>query len=342
MTNNQNIYSIRLKNALNIELGKVFDNNGKMKVEKAHFIEACPVCKSRECNVEFVKDNFIHKKCSICEFIFIDPRLNEKASFDFYNSQVNEIYNETKFHEENYSISFDDTFNLNNYELIKEIILETKGKNFLEIGPGRGAVIKQANLDKFNVYAVELNKLLIEKIKPYCTKLFDEDIINIDFEGVLFDVIYFRDVMEHIPEPIPFLNKISSLLKPGGVLLIDTHNINSFINLITREYHTVIFGFEHPVHWSEKTLVKAGESVGLKHLKSEFTEIDFSIYNVLNYILNPSFTFINPPKNKRNIFLKFLLLLFKLPIIRKIDYHLSKFISLKMRRGSKMQVFFTK
>jgi 2-polyprenyl-3-methyl-5-hydroxy-6-metoxy-1,4-benzoquinol methylase len=337
-------YAERFNQALQKEHNKVFDDSGKLKDDIAEYINICPVCASEASTVYTVKDGFIHKKCDSCSFIYVSPRLNEEATHAFYNSSVNEVYNETKFHDPNEVLSLDDQDNLANYKIIDSRVPHKTGKKLLEIGPGKGTFLRKAHQDGFEVHAIELNKTLIEQHRPFCKEIYEEDLLSLNLQNHFFDVIYFRDVMEHIPDVIPFLTRIREILKPGGLVVIDTHNIDSFVNQIAGKYHTVLFAFEHPVHWSPKTLETAGKIAGLKMEKVFFGDRDFTIQRALNYHLTPSFTYIFPPRI--NPLKRFILLVatnfLALPLVRDADKALSKKLALSLNKGAKMQMLLTK
>lgn len=167
---------------------------------------------------------------------------------------------------------------------------------------------------------------------------------KLEIDENTYDVIYCRDVIEHIPNPKVFLQTICKILKKGGILFIDTHNIDALVYKLTKEYHTVIFGFEHPLHWSPKTLTNACESVGLTHVDTHFQEIDLSLYRVLNYYNYPSFTYINPPTRSRIItkVMLFMQRLLSRKYIATLNNMLTKRIQKSTKFGSKMKVVFTK
>jgi 2-polyprenyl-3-methyl-5-hydroxy-6-metoxy-1,4-benzoquinol methylase len=338
-----NTYSDRLSKALKVEHSKIFENDGSLKHVFSENIYCCPVCENHNSKVYCIKDMFVHRQCKNCNFVYLNPRLNHAATVAFYNSEVNEIYNEMKFHNLENSSS-DDAQNLQNYQLLKNHILNVKGKKLLEIGPGKGTFLARAANDGFEVYAIELNILLIELLRKITDNIYNKDILELDLPNDYFDVIYFRDVMEHIPDVSSFLNKVRKVLKPGGIVFIDTHNIDSLINRATRQYHTVIFAFEHPVHWSPKTLALAGERAGLTPQKVYFTYSDFSLSRIIHYYLVPSFTYIYPPQ--RSKFSKFILSkilrIIELRPVQYLDILISKFLARITKKGAKMQFFFIK
>jgi 2-polyprenyl-3-methyl-5-hydroxy-6-metoxy-1,4-benzoquinol methylase len=338
------IYDERLANALRKELEKVMDiAKGELYPAVAEILNRCPVCDNESYSIYCIKDNFVHKKCSNCELVYLDPRLNQEATVAFYNSDVNEIYNEEKFHgiDEN---APDNLENLKNYELLKKNISDVKGKRLLEIGPGKGTFLAKAASDGFEVEAIELNKLLIENLKKITDKIYTQDLLDLNLPENYYDVIYFRDVMEHIPNMMPFLKKVASILKPGGIVFIDTHNIDSLINRATKKFHTVIFAFEHPAHWSPKTLSFAGRKAGLELKQVYFDYINLSLGRIIHHHLVPSFTYIYPAKRSglTTFILTKMLRVLDMKPIAKIDRYLSKAIAKLTKKGAKMQVLFTK
>jgi 2-polyprenyl-3-methyl-5-hydroxy-6-metoxy-1,4-benzoquinol methylase len=339
-----NDYKKRLSLALQEEHQSLLDlSTNEFKQSSIEVLDECPVCQTNSSTVYCVKDQFVHKRCSLCGLVYLDPKLSREATLRFYNSHVNEIYNEEKFHKRD-SFSPDDLENYNNYQLVLQNAAPVQNKRLLEIGPGKGTFLAKAVNDGFEAHAVELNEKLIENLKKITPYVYSDDIQNIEMANDFFDVIYFRDVMEHIDSAIPFLNTIKKILKPGGTLIIDTHNINSIVNSMTKEFHTVIFPFEHPVHWSPKSLTYACEKVGLTLKSKHFDHKHQSFAEIVTYIINPSFTYIYPPKRSSISFLIYRILnrLLQVPIIKGIDGVVSVMLSKLLGRGSKMQMIFTK
>ncbi len=336
-------YDARYKKALIKEHSKIFDSNKSIIESAVEKLNECPVCKNKQYKIYCVKDLFVHKKCTNCGLVYLDPKLSREATLAFYNSEVNEIYNEKKFHQlvEN---APDDLENYSNYKIIKKYISDIKGKRLLEIGPGKGTFLAKAASDGFEVHAIELNKSLIEKLKKITNHIYTDDLENINVAENFFDVIYFRDVMEHIDVPVPFLKKVHKILKPGGVLLIDTHNIESLVNKATKEYHTVIFPFEHPLHWSPDSLNYACSSVGFIKNNVFFDHHYQTLARIVEYLYHPSFTFIFPPQ--RSKFFTFILgrmeWILSKGKVKRIDDKFSIFISKLFGKGAKMQMLFTK
>lgn len=112
-------------------------------------------------------------------------------------------------------------------DLIRKV--RPSGK-LLEIGCARGDFLRVAR-DVFDVYGVEPNPELAEsasKIAPV-----HRDIIE-RTPWSSFDVIASFHVIEHVDSPRSFIRAAAERLKPGGLLVLETPNIDSLPYMILK------------------------------------------------------------------------------------------------------------
>ena len=309
---------------------------------KSQFAEEvnCPVCDSSRAVLYFEKDWFRYVQCQDCSMVYMNPRMNQAATYAFYNSDVNAIYNETKFDQVSIEPSLDDQINFANLDLIDRHRTRTGG-TLLEIGSAKGFFLSKAKERGYKVYGIELNKKNAEFSRQLVgDTVFDVDLFEACFEAGKFDVIYMRDVIEHIPNPQPFFRELNRIAKPGALMFIETHNIDGLINQIVREKHTVIFGFEHPNHWSPKTLGKALLNNGYEVNNVFHSSLDFTMVDVLQYFYAPTFTTIMPRTvgKSRRVLLKLLRGPFWFRSIRFLDRTITPQIANYLKKGSVMKV----
>ena len=150
-----------------------------------------------------------------------------------------------------------------------------------------------------------------------------------------------RDVIEHIHNPDAFLAEVNRILKPGGIVFLETHNIESWINCTVGARHSVIFGFEHPVHWSPKTLALALSRHGIITKTVKFKSIDFTVRSIVRYYLQNSFTSVFPEKpatGLKRFFLKALFYIFSRQPFRSLDEKLFPTLADYTGHGSTMKL----
>lgn len=333
-------WQTRWNTALREQHDILFDNEThSIKTQYAEYT-FCPVCDSEQTTLLFKKDGFRYLKCKKCSMVYMNPRLNQVATYAFYNSNVNAIYNETKFDTVSTETTLDDNINLRNLDIIDRLRKGEKGK-ILEIGCAKGYFLLKAREKGYMPYGVELNEKNYQIArKSLGNTIYNSDLFDIHFESEMFDVIYMRDVIEHIHNPKPFFKELNRVAKSGSMLYIETHNIDALIHRIVHEKHTVIFGFEHPNHWSPKTLSYALKQNGFHVKKIYYESLDCTIWDILHYFKEPSFTTIYPwsiSKNRKKILI-ILLFPFLFSSIRKLDCTFIPLIANKMRCGSVMKV----
>jgi len=339
MTNLLN-WKERWESALREQHRVLFDYETKsLKPEYAEYIN-CPVCNSPKFKFLFEKDWFQYVRCKNCSMVYMNPRMNLAATHSFYNSNVNAIYNETKFDQVSTSTNMDDQINYANLKLLDQFRNHKRGA-ILEIGSAKGFFLSKAKEMGYEIYGLELNRANYE----YSRKQLGDTILNVDlsearFEDRKFDVVYMRDVIEHIANPKTFLQEVSRITKPGGFIFLETHNIESWINKLTRERHIVIFGFEHPNHWSPKTLGLVLSQNGFAVKKVIQASLDFTLADILSYMITPSFTTIYPKPVSRvkRFMVKLLLMPYRFKLIPWLDRNTLPRIANYFGGGSVMKV----
>jgi len=341
-----NSHADRLNAALKTLHSELFDANGNLHSRFSQST-ACPVCASTDSREYCVKDQFRYQTCNSCGMVYMNPRLNLQATLSFYNSHANEVYNETKFHKIPDGTSIDDKINYENLLLIaKHVGVEgqeesLKGKRVLEIGCAKGYFLNCAKELGAEAFGVELNEANVEIARRIHGKnIYDCDLFELKLRDESFDVVYTRDVIEHIHEPTPFLKEISRLVKPGGLVFMETHNIDGLIHRIVRGKHTCIFGFEHPVHWSPKTLSLALSKSGLETRKIYFNSADLRILDIIQYYRQSTFTTIFPWRVSMplDMLLKVISIPFRLSFVRNVEKYLFSRLANFLKAGSTMKV----
>lgn len=109
-----------------------------------------------------------------------------------------------------------------------------KGK-YMDIGCGSGSVLYFAKKSGWIVKGLELSPVFTEYVKN--TLNIDVDLADFlkyeDSEGQ-YDLVSLRHVLEHLPDSILAMNKISGLLKKNGYAHFEFPNINSLSHRFQR------------------------------------------------------------------------------------------------------------
>ena len=112
-------------------------------------------------------------------------------------------------------------------------------KSILDVGSGRGYMLFY--LKKYfkyyrtagtqiskNAFNFSRNKLGLE--------IYDKDLLELNLNNAQFDVITVWHVLEHVPSPEKYIERISYFLKQKGKLIIEVPNYNSWTRVLTGKY----------------------------------------------------------------------------------------------------------
>ncbi|MEM9163291.1 MAG: class I SAM-dependent methyltransferase [Cyanobacteria bacterium P01_F01_bin.4] len=148
--------------------------------------------------------------------------------------------------------------------------LPTSEPRFLDVGCGNGRYLKMLHrlgVPKTSLYGVELSEEPIDRLNAdgfqgYYGRI-EEIASHLPKAG--FDLIVLLQVLEHVEDPRSMMATLSGLLRPGGILIIETPNTQSAdVRLFQRSYWG---GYHFPRHWNlmnQRTLTQLADNNSLR------------------------------------------------------------------------------
>ncbi len=101
----------------------------------------------------------------------------------------------------------------------------------LDVGAGRGWLVEQARVRGIDAVGVELNRNNVQIARqtgvPLFTDLAELGQARPDLQ--CFDVLIFSAVLEHLPEPEPFLHSFARHLEAGGLVVVSQAAFDGFL-----------------------------------------------------------------------------------------------------------------
>jgi SAM-dependent methyltransferase len=192
---------------------------------------------NRSCGHEKYKtisevDKIKISQCQDCDFIFT-ARENYSDSRTVYDS----YYREKTGERFNFGIEY--IVRAFRFSRALRIKFAAPGaKNILDIGSGRGWTLyylkkyfgcKTAIGTQISIPAYQFSR---GKLK---LEIYNQDLLDINFSDK-FDVIGLWHVLEHVPNPEAYVEKIYKLLNNKGILIIEVPNYNSWARKLTQSY----------------------------------------------------------------------------------------------------------
>ncbi len=219
--------------------------------------------------------------CEQCDIAFIDEKYAERNEKQFYNEVYPEIIN--PIHKGTSPV---DVVLARMERCMKYLARRNKQGKALEIGCASGAFLASIQEYFDSVVGCDLNREHCAYVKSkYGIECHNMDIREMGQDGE-FDFIFMFQLLEHISKPHDFLAKVSSLLKPQGMLILDVPNLNEPLFRLYR-LPMIKEGFffkpQHPVTYSPKSLNKIMSMHKLAEIETKLVQ-NYSITNHLNWI----------------------------------------------------------
>lgn len=244
---------------------------------------SCPLCRQNNLrpyalDTRNMKPHISRVKCSDCSLVFANPMADGDELNDFYQNYYENGYFGLLHYKEKVKQLFEKVANMPLDLLNREAYFLNKfGENsnegkFLDVGCGLGIGLVYAKRYNYQLYATELDADAISFVKDYFhVKVYHGELLNADYPDNYFDYIYINHVIEHVLDPVAYMQFVQRILKPGGIVFIGTPNISSFIY---RAYRVVSFlrcripgivdGLEHTFLFNKRTLKFLGENSNLE------------------------------------------------------------------------------
>ena len=251
-------------------------------------MSSCPLCKSY--NLAFYTDKLRFNKtanvlqCIECSLIFLD-----QSSFVFPDNFYESAYHQTYLTHVDPDILDPHKYYAKMQKVctlwIKRMDDVLQGHEVvLDIGCSTGHFIMGIKDKAAKVYGSELSKKEVEFCKHILNLDVDDGLLSERFQKSSLDVITLIFVLEHIGNPVPFLEELRTYLKPGGKLVIVVPNIDDpLVSLYAiEELNSFYFCIEHLFYYSPTTLAKTLDKAGFNSDMKLIQE--YPIINHLSWI----------------------------------------------------------
>jgi SAM-dependent methyltransferase len=179
----------------------------------------CALCGNRQSTVHRDFRDIPVLRCSQCGFLYSSRTMDSEGMEAYYREDFG-----SRRHLQGQMV------NARTNEVALERLLNFRQiRNWLDVGTGYGFLLQW--LQRKHGIAAEGVELSIQEAQ-YARKQLGLNVhSNLISESGLprgsFDVVSSFEVIEHIPEPVPFVEQLAEYVRPGGYLVIMTDNFES-------------------------------------------------------------------------------------------------------------------
>jgi len=231
---------------------------------------ACILCDSREYAPVVTENEHELVRCNKCGLLYILGSVGCTLSelYESPDAQTVNVDTQMRFKFEQELIARSDL------NIIKQFV--TSGR-VLEVGCGAGYFLNYAKKQGFETVGIEVNNKLVEFARTELgANVQFGTIQDVQLLDDSFDVVYMRNVLSHLENPLNDLRTISKKLKAGGILMLETGNVAGLTTWQIKKYQrqSALGLPEHRFFLSSTTLHMISDKVGLQLVLSK----EYSMY----------------------------------------------------------------
>jgi SAM-dependent methyltransferase len=142
------------------------------------------------------------------------------------------------------------------------------GGSLLDVGCGRGFFLCNFVGSNVDYFGVEPRRRISEEAgkRVGVDNVFCGTLKEAAFPSADFDAVTMINLIEHLPFPADTLQEANRVMRDGGVLLIETPNVDSFVTAILGNRWHAFLESEHHCFFSAKTLTEMLNIAGFRVL----------------------------------------------------------------------------
>ena len=238
---------------------------------------SCILCGKDETDVvEEDEPPFRVVRCRHCGLIYVNPQPPQQELAEHYSKET--------YYEEWTTVQAKERISLWNRRL-KDVQKYKKTGRLLDIGCGEGTFLKMAHDKGWEVQGTEISLYACHYAKEqYGLDVFRGDVKDKKFEEDFFDVVTVWHVLEHLTDPLATLRGVRRILKPDGILILETPNVNNYlfkaIYFLVKWKKERFFSLsdkeKHLFHFSTTTLLNVLQKAGFRAIESTLKPVEVS------------------------------------------------------------------
>jgi SAM-dependent methyltransferase len=221
----------------------------------------CPICKA-VARPYCRKEMALYYHCGSCDTIFQDPMPTAESMAAY----VDQEYSAGRYKD---YVEARDLKLLTFRERAKQIVAKSGRGRLLDVGCACGFFVEAALEAGFDAHGLEISPVAIEAAPEVVRPRLVQGDVNhlVGRAETPFDVVTAFDIIEHTFDPIAFLESLTPLLRPGGLLVLTTPDTRHFLRYAMGKWWPMLQPMQHTILFSPLSASAALRKVGFTSIE---------------------------------------------------------------------------
>jgi 2-polyprenyl-3-methyl-5-hydroxy-6-metoxy-1,4-benzoquinol methylase len=216
----------------------------------------CPICENGRSEYLFTKDARDYVRCKNCDLVYSLPRPTEATLSDLYDGIGSRYFTDPRM------LAY--YFEPHRFE--RELGFIEKylpaRSSLMDVGCCVGAFVYAAETHGYRVEGIDISVAAVSYGKGRGLNLRVEDILATDYQTP-FDAVCLWSTLEHVANPLAFLQKTFQIIRPGGWFFTSVPNFSSLSQRVLGKKFNLV-AVEHLNYFTPKVLTSAISSAGFE------------------------------------------------------------------------------
>jgi len=199
-------------------------------------------------------------QCRQCGLVYTDPRPDGHDIVETYQAVEDPLYLEER---EGRVLTFE-----RHLKPLERLTGPPNGRPLLDVGCYTGVFVEIAARHGWDAWGVEPSYWAVKQAQARGLRVVQGTLETADLPETAFDVVTMWDVIEHMADPFGALRQVRRLLRPGGLVVVHTIDIDSlFARLMGSRWPWLME--MHVYYFSRRTLRAMLEKCGFRVLSDQ-------------------------------------------------------------------------
>jgi len=248
----------------------------------------CPYCGARSAITKLTLENeqsdianpYRVVACSICGLQYTRPL----PTFD----ELDRLYGDAYYGNTKPAFFSWDRLRLTLHSTVlwqrRRALMNREAGRLLDVGCGDGDFAASMKRRGWEVHGTEFSSAARQLGEAKEVKVHQGDVASAHFPDAFFDVVTLWHVLEHVPDPRAELTEIYRILRPGGLLVIETPNIASLTFQLCKKSWFPLGIPGHLQHFTPTTLNRFIQRTGFSLIRrQDFHHLDI-VLTLISFI----------------------------------------------------------